>query len=129
MKTDQFDDSCNDDEETKLQNENFIPTRNAGVESSNSDTDSSEDEHDSAAASGATPSNNSSSQNTVRELKARNRIVWKNITGSQGMGRASAANLFSERPGPTSYFHRAVVQGSPYSAFHLFIDENMLRCI
>ena len=60
---------------TKLQDENIIPTRNAKVESSDSDTDSSEDEHDSAAASGATPSDNSSSQNTVGELKARNRTV------------------------------------------------------
>ena len=45
------------------------------------------------------------------------------------MGRASAANLFSERPSPTSYCHRVVVQGSPYSAFHLFTDKYMLRCI
>ena len=45
------------------------------------------------------------------------------------MGRASAANLFSECPDPMSYCHRGVVQGSSFSAFHLFIDEHMLRCI
>ena len=92
FQTDQFDDSCDEDEETELQDKNLIPTRNAGVESSDSDTDSSEDDYDSAAASGATLSDNSSSQNTIKELKARNGTVWKNITGSQGMGRASAAN-------------------------------------
>ena len=68
-KLNQFDDSCDEDEEIELQDENLIPTRNAGVESSDSDTDSSEDEHDSAAASGATLSDNSLSQNTVEELK------------------------------------------------------------
>ena len=62
-------------------------------------------------------------------MKARNGTVWKNITGSQGMERASAANLFSDRPSPSSYCHTAVVQDNPYSAFHLFIDEHMLRCI
>ena len=45
------------------------------------------------------------------------------------MGRTSSSNVFSERRGPTSYSHRSVVHGSPYSAFHLFIDEHMLRCI
>ena len=129
LKTNQFDDSCDEDEETEVQDENLIPTRKAEVQSSDSDTDSSEDEHDSAAASGATPSDNSLSQNTVGELKAQNGTVWKNITGSQNMGRAFAANLFSERPGPKSYCHRAVLQGSPYSAFHLFIDKHMLRFI
>ena len=39
------------------------------------------------------------------------------------------SNVFLERCGPTSYCHRSVVNGSPYSAFHLFIDEHMLRCI
>ena len=55
--------------------------------------------------------------------------MWKNITGASGLGRASSSNAFSERPGPTSYCHRSVVNGSPYSGFHLFIDEHMLRCI
>ena len=85
MQTDRFDGSCDEDEETELQDENLITTRNVGVKSSDSDTDSSEEKHDSTAASGATPSDNSSSQNTVGELKARKGTVWKNITGSQGM--------------------------------------------
>ena len=37
--------------------------------------------------------------------------------------------MFAERPGPTPCCHRSVVNGSPYSAFYLFIDEHMLRCI
>ena len=45
------------------------------------------------------------------------------------MGRASAANLFLKRPGPTSYCYQAVVQSSSHSAFPLFINEHMLRCI
>ena len=117
FQTDQFDVCCDEDEETELQDENLIPTRIAGVESSDSDTESSKEDHDSATASGATPSDNSSSQNTVEELKAQNGTVWKNITDSQGMERASAANLFSECPGRTSYCHRAVVQGNPLQWF------------
>ena len=72
-----FDNSCDEDEETELQDKNLIPTRNAGVESSDSDTSSSEDEHDSAAVSGATPSNNSLSQNTVGELKHETELCGK----------------------------------------------------
>ena len=62
-------------------------------------------------------------------MNARNETVWKNITGAPGLGRASSSNVFSERPGPTFYCHRSVVNGSPYSAFHLFLDVHMLRCI
>ena len=74
LQTDQFDDSCDEDEETELQDENLIPTRNAEVESSDSDTGSSKDEHDSAAASGATPFDNFLSQNTVGELKHKTKL-------------------------------------------------------
>ena len=37
--------------------------------------------------------------------------------------------MFSERHAPTSYCHRYIVHGSPYSAFHLFIDEHILKCV
>ena len=77
LQIDQIDDSCDGNEETELQDENLIPTRNAGVESSDSDTDSSEDKHDSASASGATPSDNSLSQNTVGELKHKTELCGK----------------------------------------------------
>ena len=77
LQTYQFDDFCDKDEETELQDENLIPTRNAGVESSDSDTDCSEEEHDSTAASGATPSDNSLSQNTVRKLKHKTELCGK----------------------------------------------------
>ena len=55
--------------------------------------------------------------------------MWKNITGVPGLGRASLSNVFLERSYSRSYCHRSVVNGSPYSAFHIFIDEHMLRCI
>ena len=54
LQTYQFDDSLDENEETDLQDENLIPTCDAGVESSDINTDSSEDEQDSAAASVAT---------------------------------------------------------------------------
>ena len=103
----------------------------AGVESCDSDTDSCEDEQSSAAVSidFLSESDQSVSQNTAKQVNARNGTVWKNITGAPGLGRASSSNVFSERPGPTSYCHRSVVNGSFYSGFHLFINEHMLRSI
>ena len=95
------------------------------------DIDSGKDEQSSVAVSinFLSESDQSVSQNTAGQVNAQNGTVWKNITGAPGLGRAFSSNMFSERPGPTSYCHRSVVNGSPYSAFHLFIDEHMLRCI
>ena len=73
-------------------------------------------------------SDQSASQNTAGQVKARNGTAWKNITGAPGLGRASLSNVFLERAGPMSYCHRSVAHDSPYSAFHLFIDEHVLRC-
>ena len=131
LQTDQLDDSCDENEETELQDKEFDPNCCAGVESCDSDTDSGEDEQSSAAVSidFLSESDQSVSQNTAGQVNARNGTVWKNITGAPGLGRASSSNVFSERRGPTSYCHRSVVNGSPYSAFHLFIDEHMLKCI
>ena len=44
LQTDQLYDSFDENEEAELQNEEFIPNCNAGVESFDSDTDSGEDE-------------------------------------------------------------------------------------
>ena len=131
LQTDQLDNSCDENEETELQDKEFVPNCCAGVESRDSNTDSGEDEQSSAAVSidFLSESDQSVSQNTVGQVNTRNGTVWKNITGAPGLGRASSSNVFSERPGPTFYCHRSVVNGSPYSAFHLFIDEHMLRCI
>ena len=114
-----------------MQDNEFVPNCCAGVESCDSDTDSGEDEQSSAAVSIDVLSkrDQSVSQNTAGQVNARNETVWKNITGAPGLGRASSSNLFSERLGPTSYCHRSVVNGSPYSAFDLFIDEHMHKCI
>ena len=65
LRFNQFDVSCDGDEEIDLQYEDLIPTCNAEIESFDSDTDSSKDEQNSAAASIANPSDNSSSQNVV----------------------------------------------------------------
>ena len=131
LQTDQLDDSCDKNEETELQDKEFVPNCCAGVESCDNDTGRGEDEQSSAAVSMdfLYESDQSVSQNTAGQVNARNGTVWKNITGAPGLGRASSSNVFSEHPGPTSYCHRAVVHGSLYIAFHLFIDEHMLRCI
>ena len=131
LQTDQLDDSCDGNEETELQDKEFVPNCCAGLESCDSDTDSGEDKQSSAAVSVdfLSESDQSVSQNTVGQVNARNGTVWKNITGAPGLGRASSSIVFWERPGPTFYCHRYVVNGSPDSAFHSFIDEHMLRCI
>ena len=114
-----------------MQDKEFVPNCCAGVESCDSHTDSGEDEQSSAAVSidFLSESDQSLSQNTAGQVNARNGIVWKSITGAAGLGRASSSNVFSERPGSTSFCHRSVVNGSPCNAFHIFIDELMLRCI
>ena len=49
LQTDQLDDSCDENEETELQDKEFVLNCCAGVESCDSDTDSGEDEQSSAA--------------------------------------------------------------------------------
>ena len=109
-----------------MQDKALVPNCCAGVESCESDNDGGEDEQSSAALSinFLSESDQSVSQNTAGQMNARNGTVWKNITSAPGL-----YHVFSERRGPKSYCHRSVVNGSPYSAFHLFIDEHMLRCI
>ena len=99
--------------------------------SCDSDTDSSDDEQSCAAVSidFLSESDQSVSQNTAGQVNARNGTVWKNITGAPGLGRASSSNVISERPDTMSYCHRSVVNGSLYSAFHLFMNEHMLKCV
>ena len=105
LQTDQLDDSCDENEETKLQDKEFVLNCCAGVKSCDSDTDSGEDEQSSAALSidFLSESDQSVSQNTAGQVNAQNAIVWKNIAGAPGLGRASSSNVFSERAGPTSY--------------------------
>ena len=134
LRTDQLDDSCDEEEENKLQDEDFIPTYVAAGELSDSDTDSDEDIlASSSTAALDTPSGSNSNTSATPEipsqLRARNGTLWKNKTGATTVGRACAANVFSERPGPILYCHRYIVHGSSYSAFHLFIDEHILKCV
>ena len=133
LRTDQLDDSCDEEEENELQDEDFIPTCVAAGELSDSDTDSDEDiPASSSTATLGTPfgsnNNTSATPDIPGQLKARNGTLWKTITGAAAVKRACAANVLSERPGPTSYFHRYIVHGISYSAFHLFIDKHILKC-
>ena len=105
-----------------MQDEEFVSNCCAGIESCDSDTNSGEDEESSAvvAMDFLSESDQSVSQNTAGQVNARNGTVWKNITGAPGQVRATSSNVFSERPGPKSHCHKSVVNGSPYSAFHIF---------
>ena len=91
LQTDQLDDSCDEDEETELQDNKFVSTCCTGVESCDSDSDSGEDEQSSAAVSVdfLSESDQSVSQYTAEQVNARNGAVWKNITSAPGLGRAS----------------------------------------
>ena len=134
LRTDQIDDSCHEKEENDLQDKDFIPTNVAAGELSDSDTDSDEDvlaSSSTAALDAPSGSNNNTSAipDIPGQLRAQNGSLRKNITGATAVGKACAANVFSERPGPTSYCHRCIVHGSPYSAFHLFVDKHILKCV
>ena len=80
LQTDQLDDSCDENEETELQDKEFVPNCCAGAESCDSDTDSGEDEQSSAAVSidFRSESDQSVSQNAAEQVNARNGTVWKN---------------------------------------------------
>ena len=134
LRTDQLDDSCDEEEGNKLQDKYFIPTHVTAGELSDSDTNSDEDiPASSLPAILNTPSGSNNNASATRDipgqLRTQNGTLWKNITGTTAAGRACAAIVFSERPGPASYCHGYIVHGSPYSGFHLFIDEHILKCV
>ena len=83
LRTDQLDDSCDEEEENELQDEDFIPTYVAAGELSDSDTDSDEDiPVSSSTATLDTPSgsnnNTSATPDIPGQLRARNGTFWKN---------------------------------------------------
>ena len=134
LRTDQLDDSFDEEEGNELQDEYFIPTNVAAGELSDSDTNSNEDiPASSSNATLNTPSGSNNNTSATRDipgqLRTQNGTLWKNITGTKAAGRACAAIVFSERPGPASYCHGYIVHGSPYSGFHLFIDQHTLKCV
>ena len=77
LQTDQLDDSCDENEETELQDKEFVPNFCAGVESGDSDTDSGEDDQSSAAVAidFLSESDQSVSQNTAGQVNRRNGTV------------------------------------------------------
>ena len=79
LQTDQLDDSYDENEETELQDKDFVPNCCAGFESCDSDTDSGEDEQSSAALSidFVSESDQSVSQNTAGQVNARNELCGK----------------------------------------------------
>ena len=114
LRSDQLDDSCDGEEENEHQDEDFIPTYVSAGELSDSDTDSDEDiSASSSTATLDTPygsnNNTSATPEIPGQLRARNGTLRKNITGAIAVGRACAANVFSERRGPTSDWHRQIV--------------------
>ena len=117
LRKDQLDDSCDEEEENELQDEYFIPTYVAADELCDSDADSDEDipaSSSTATLDTASGSNNNTSAtpDIPDQLIARNGTLRKNITGATAVGRACAANVFSECSGPTSHCHRYNVHGS-----------------
>ena len=93
LRTDQLDDSCDEEKKNELQDKDFIPTYVAACELSDSDTDSDEDiPASSSTATLDTPfgSNNnaSASPDIPGQLRARNGTLWKNITDATAVGKA-----------------------------------------
>lgn len=53
---------------------------------------------------------------------------WTKIDlNNQPRGRIQQQNVLKVRPGPTAYSTSRVLNGSPLSAFRIFVDEKMLR--
>jgi hypothetical protein len=63
-------------------------------------------------------------------VRSANGTTWKiGVAGHHMRGRLAAQNIFRQNPGPTYFSQQRVIQGSPLSAFSLFMDEPMLRAI
>ena len=93
LRTDQLDDSCEEEEQNELQDEDFIPTYVATGELPNSDAESDEDiPASSSTAILDTPSgshnNTYATPNIPGQLKAPNGTIWKNKAGATAIGRA-----------------------------------------
>lgn len=69
------------------------------------------------------------SQNN-NSLIAKDGSVWKLLAnGYVRIGRKRSHNVFTARSGPTYYSKRHIIEGSPLSAFRLFVNESMLKII
>ena len=123
LRPDDSDSSCDENEDITSQAIAHVLSGS----SDSSDTEST-DPADSPASANNT-GRGQPSNNQWDALPTRAEITWKRISNNTVRGRAAAKNVFSGRPGPTSYSHRGIQLGSPLSAFRLFIDEPMLRSI
>ena len=72
----------------------------------------------------------SENQNNIDSLIAKDGSVWKLLAnGHVRNGRKRSHNVFTARCGPTYYAKRHIIEGSPISAFRLFVNESVLKII
>ena len=112
----------------KLQQLQNIEADDSGE--SNDEEEQLESEETSSEESENEESIESETQNNINSLIAKDGSVWKLLAnGHVRNGRKRSHNVFTARSGPTYYAKRHIIEGSPISAFRLFVNESMLKII
>ena len=113
LRPDDSDDSCDENEDITPQTTAHAVSESS--DSSDTEAESSEPTDPPAPANGT--GGGQPSNNQWDALSTREDVTWKRIGNNTVRGRAAAENVFSEKPGPTSFSHRGDQLGSPLKAF------------
>ena len=122
LQVDEFDNSCDEDEDTTAQSVMQATYKNSDLSDCDIDELNNQPIYE----------NFNETQSLINRwdtLSSRAGVSWKRISDTVNRGRASAENIFTQRSGPTSYSRIGVQLKSPLSTFGLFIDEPMLCSI
>ena len=122
LQVDEFDNSCDEDEDTTAQSVMQVTLENSDLSDCDSDEPNDQPIYENF-------NEAESSINRWDTISSRAGVSWKRISDTVNRGRASAENIFTQRSGPTSYSRIGVQSKSLLSTFRLFIDEPMLRSI
>ena len=122
LQIDEFDNSCDADEDTTTQSVMQVTLENSDLWDCDSDEQNDQPIYENF-------NETQSSINRWDTISSRAGVLRKRISDTVNRRRAAAENIFTQRSGPTSYSRIGVQSKSPLSAFRLFIDEPMLRSI
>ena len=96
LQVDEFDNSCDEDEDTTAQSVMQATLENSDLSNCDSDEPNDQPIHENFDEA-------QSSINRWDTLSSRAGVSWKRISDTVNRGRAAAENIFSRRSGPTSY--------------------------
>ena len=110
LQVDEFDNSCDEDEDTTAQSVIQATLENSDLSDCDSDEPNDRPIYE----------NFDEAQSSINQwdtLLSGAGVSWKRISDKVNRGRAAAENIFTQRSGPTSYSRIGVQSKSPHSAF------------